>query len=124
MREGDDDTLSRAHEPGELHLGLRETARGDRRPLSFERERLALRERVELGRAVERDRRQAVLGPDATHVIGLEDEIGRALERRNEVVGNGPRLPLIAMPLLDEVEPPLDGGEDRALPRPDAERAG
>ena len=35
-----------------------EAARGDRRPLRLERERLRLRERVELGRALERDRRR------------------------------------------------------------------
>ena len=91
MRERDDDTLPGAHELRELDLGLREPARGDRRPLRFERERLALRERIELGCPVERDRRQAVLRPDATHVVGLEDEVGRALERRDEIV-RGPGL--------------------------------
>ena len=52
VRERDDDALPRAHERGELDLGLGEPARGDRGPLRFERERLSLRERVELGRAL------------------------------------------------------------------------
>ncbi len=114
MRERDDDALPGSHERRKLHLGLREPARGDRRPLRFERERLALRERIELGGALERDRRQAVLGPDAAHVVRLEDEVGRALERGDEIGRDGPRLVLLAVPLVDEVEAALGGREDRA----------
>ena len=50
MRERDDDPLARPQERGELALGLGEPAGGDRGPLRLERERLGLRERVELGR--------------------------------------------------------------------------
>ena len=87
MRERDDDALARAKERRKLVLGLGEAARGDRRPLRLEREGLGLRERVELGRAGERGRlADAVLLPDAAHVVGLEDEVGRPVERRHEVV--------------------------------------
>src|SRR5581483_6496952 len=81
VREGDDDALARAEERRELALRLGEHARGDRRPLCLEGERLRLRERVELGRAGERRRvADTVLLPDATHRVGLEDEVGRARE--------------------------------------------
>ena len=89
MRERDDDALAGADERDELVLRLGEPARGDRGTLRLERERLPLRERVELGRAVERDGRESLLAPDAAHVVGLEDEVGRAVERRHEVVGTG-----------------------------------
>ena len=57
MRERDDDTQPGPDERGELVLGLGEPARRERRPLRLERERLSLRERVELrgaGRAAAR----------------------------------------------------------------------
>ena len=89
MREGDDDALARAKERRELALGLGQAARGDRRPLRLERERLVLRERIELGRAGKGRRiEEAVLLPDAAHVVRLEDELRRPLERRHEVVRN------------------------------------
>ena len=89
VREGDDDPLARAEERAELVLGLGQAACGDRRPLRLEGEGLGLRERVELGRARERRRLgDAVLLPHAAHVVRLEDEIGRPLERLHEVVGN------------------------------------
>ena len=123
MRERDDDALPGAHERGELDLGLGEPARGDRRPLRLERERLPLRERVELGRAVERDRRQAVLRPDATHVVGLEDEVGRALERRRrdrpERAASPPRRRATPRRGRAAARPP---GRS-CTPRPDAARA-
>ena len=68
------------------HLRLGEAARRDRRLLRLEGERLVLRERIELGRAVERRRLDAVLLPDAAHRVRLEDEVGRAGKRRHEVV--------------------------------------
>ena len=89
MREGDDDALARAQERRELALGLGEAAGGDRRPLRLEGERLGLRERVELRRARERRRlADAVLLPDPAHVVRLEDEVRRPLERGHEVVRN------------------------------------
>ena len=87
VRERDDDAVPRADEPGELVLRLGEAARGDRRPLRLERERLRPRERVELA-----PRRSRSIGarpsssPDPTHVVRLPDEVGRAVERRDEVV--------------------------------------
>ena len=71
MRKRDDDSVAAADEARELRLGLGEPARGDRRPLGLERERLPLRERVELGAAFERDLFEAFLGPDAPDLVGL-----------------------------------------------------
>ena len=93
--EGDDDAVPRADEARELVLGLGEPARGDRGPLRLERVRLAPRERIELGRAVELERREALLLPDAAHLVRLPDEVGRPVDRRHEVVG--PRRPLVVV---------------------------
>src|SRR5262249_29721238 len=83
--EGDDDPVPASHERGELVLGLREPARGDRRALCLEGERLPGRERIELGRALERDRFVALVLPGLAHLGVLPDEIRRAGERRHEV---------------------------------------
>src|SRR5437588_1260712 len=111
MREGDDDALPRAKERRELALGLGQAAGGDRRPLRLERVRLSLWERVELRRAGEGRRiENAVLLPDAADVVRLEDEIGRPLERRHEVVGylGGGLFALVVRELrVEEIEPPL-----------------
>ena len=88
MREGDDDAVAAVDEAVQLVLGLREPARGDRRPLCLERERLRLRERVELGRALERDLVESFLGPDPPHLVRLPDEVRRALEHGDEIVRN------------------------------------
>ena len=85
VRERDDDAVAGANESGELVLGLGEAAGRDRRPLRLELECLPARERVELGGAVERDRRQPFLVPDRAHVVGLPDEVRRAVDRRDEV---------------------------------------
>ena len=53
VRECDDHAVAAADEARELLLGLGEPSRRDRRPLRLERERLRLRERVELGDAGE-----------------------------------------------------------------------
>ncbi len=86
MRERHDDAVPRADESGELVLRLGEAARRDGRPLRLERVRLRLRERVELGRAVEGNPRKALLLGDATDVVRLPDEIWRALDRRDEIL--------------------------------------
>ena len=87
VREGDDDAVPRAHEARELVLGLGQPARGHGRTEGVERERLAAREGVELGRALEGHLRQALLAPHRAHALGLPDEVGSALEGRDEVVG-------------------------------------
>ena len=74
--------------PGELVLRLRQPPRRDRGALRLELERLAAREGVELGRALERERLEALLLPDRAHVVRLPDEVGRAIERGDEVVGD------------------------------------
>src|SRR6187551_3447452 len=85
MRERHDDAIPRADEPGELVLRLGEAARRDGRPLRLEGVRLCLRERVELGRAVDGDRRKAIVLGDATYVVRLPHEVGRALDRTDEI---------------------------------------
>ena len=127
VRERDDDVELLAQQAAQLVLGLGETARGERRPLRVERERLALRQRRQLGRAVERDRRQALLRPDGLHLVERPDEVGRPVERLHEIGGRLERalLALVRAEVdLDELTPPLGGGIDRRLARPRAARAG
>ena len=82
--------LPAADEAGELLLGLGEPARGERRPLRLEGERLRLRERVELGRALQPDRVEPLLRPDAPHLVRLPDEVRHAVEREDEIGGRRP----------------------------------
>ena len=120
VRERDDDAVPGANEALQLGLGLGEPAGGDRGALRLERERLAARERVELGRAREIERGEAFLLPDATHVVRLPDEIGRrgrpAATRSSGTCGSEPR----ARPRrrrkrrLDEVGTALRGRVDDA----------
>ncbi len=114
MREGDDDALARADELRELLLGLGKAARRDRRALRLEGERLRLRERVELADAFQVGRLEIILGPHTLDVVGLVHEIGCTVEHRDEIARYGPDLAFLAVPLLDEVEPSLGGGVDRA----------
>ncbi len=86
VREGDDDVEPLADEAAELVLGLREPAGDERRALRVEREPLALRQRIELGRALERELGDALVGPDGLDLVRLPDEVGHASERRHEVV--------------------------------------
>ena len=86
VRERDDDAVAAVDEPAQLRLGLGETARRDRRPLRLERERLRLREGVELGRPCERDLLETFLGPHPPHLVRLPREVGRAVEHGDEVV--------------------------------------
>ena len=118
MRERDDDALPGAHERRQLGLRLGEAASGDRRALRLEGERLRLRERVELRRALERGRREdAVVLPHAPHTVRLEDEIGNAVERGHEIVGDAFRLG------VDEIDAPLRGGIDDGRDRRGGARA-
>ncbi len=131
MGKGHDDALAGTDEGGELVLGLGEPSRRDRGPLRLEGERLALRKRVQLGRARERGRmRDPVLLPDTAHVVGPKDEVGRVVEDGHEVVGGPRRLVLVGERELDEigtslrrrvegrlgdgVERPLGEGRERA----------
>ena len=65
---------------------------------------------------VERQLGEALVGPDGAHLVGLPDEIGRALERRHEVAGasTAARLELVVGSVdLDELAPPLGRRVDR-----------
>ena len=87
VRERDDDAVARADERVQLVLGLRQAARGECGPLRLERERLARRKLVELGRAAQVDRSELLLLPHLAHLVRLPDEVGAARQRRDEVAG-------------------------------------
>ena len=110
MRERDDDAVAGADERSEVVLGLREPARGDSGSLRFERVRLPLRERVELGRPVERERGEPFLLGDAAHLVGLPDDVRSTTDGRDEV-GRDPReyrsVLVVSQVGLDEVGPPF-----------------
>ena len=54
--------------------------------------------------------------PDLAHLVGLPDEVGRPVERRDQVAGDCRQLVVVGQRRLDEVEPPLGGGiDDRAV---------
>ena len=82
-----DNAVVRTNESGELVLGLGEPAGGDRGPLCLELECLASRERVELRRTVERDRRESFFFPNGTDFVRLPDEVRRSVDRRDEILG-------------------------------------
>jgi hypothetical protein len=67
VRECDHDPVPCADEAGQLVLGLREATRRDRRALRLEGMRLPARERLELGRALEREL-GAIFGPDLANL--------------------------------------------------------
>src|SRR5581483_4486110 len=93
-------------------LGLRQAARRERRPLRVEAERLRLRQRRQLARALERHAGEALLHPDRAHLLRLPDEV-RAAEGGDEVVGNRRRRRLLVLVRaevdLDQLAPPLGG---------------
>ena len=109
MGERDDDAAALAKHPAELVLGLGEPARRDRRPLRLERVRLGTREGIELGGARERYRLERLLLPDAADVVRLPDEVGRAVERGDQVVRRLGRLAVLAQDRLDEVRATFRG---------------
>ena len=111
MRERDHDVEPLTEQPLQLVLGLRDPAGDERRPLRLEREHLSLRQRVELGRAVECDLGEALLGPDRAHLVGLPDEVRRARERRHEV-GRDIDVVFVRQPALGGVDPTF-GSRDR-----------
>ncbi len=112
MREGDDDAVAGADEPGKLGLGLGQAARRDGGPLSLEGERLAARERLELRGARERQLLPELLAPRLANVVRLPDQVRRAVERRDEVVRDGRRLVVVAEARLLQVGAALGCGVD------------
>ena len=112
VREGDDDSKPGTDEGAELVLGLGEPPGGDRRALGLEGKRLSARERIELGGACERLRRELLLFPELADCVGLPDDVRRAVQRRDEVVGNRNRLVLVDERRLDQVAPSLQGRID------------
>ena len=126
--EGDDDVKAAAEQPCELVFRLREPASRERGPLRVERELLALRKRIELGRVVERQLGEALLGPDLAHLVGPPDEIGRAVERQHEVVGptwtGGCAVSSSGSIVGEELSAPLRRRRRRSPPPARAARAG
>ena len=115
MREGDDDAVAAVDEALQLVLRLGEAAGGDRGPLRLERERLRLREGVELGGALERDRLEPFLGPNPLHLVRLPDEVRGAVEHVHEVARNLRFVRLLVVVeerRLGEIGSALDGGID------------
>ena len=120
VREGDDDAVAGADEAGELLLGLGEPARRERRPLRLEGERLRLRERVELGRALQSDRVEPLLRPDARApppAARRSPARGRARgrDRRGRPAPHPPRQ--VADCYLDRRARPASPPPDRRSPR-------
>ena len=119
MGERDDDAVAGADEALELVLRLGDPARGDRGALRLERDAAGP---AGTGRARSRRRGRAaesLLLPDAADVVRLPDEVGRAVDGRDEV---GRRLRrrgvgLVGRGRLDEVAAPLGGGVDAASGR-------
>ena len=112
VREGDDHAPSLPHHARELRVRLGVPARRDRRALSLERMGLRARERVELGRALERRGLEGVLLPRAPDVVRPPHEVRRPLEHRLQVVGRRERVAL----RLGEIDAALGSREDGRLP--------
>ena len=94
VRERDDDAVAGLDEAPELLLGFGEAARGDRRLLRLERERLARRQRVELADSFRVEVvAPELLEPDALHLAGSQHEVGRAIEYGHQVLGNSGSFP-------------------------------
>ena len=116
VRERDDDAVAAVDEALQLVLRLGEAAGGDRGPLRLERERLRLREGIELGRALERDLARAPPRPRrGCTSSGCQTKSGRAVEHRHEVVRHLRHVRLLLVVderRLAQVGPPLDSGID------------
>ena len=120
MRERHDDAIVGADEACQLVLGLGEAARCDRGPLRLELERLAARKRIELRRTLERDRLEAFLLPERLHLVGLPDEVRRAIDGCDEIRGSRcdvrptlRLLPEVGRALdVDGLDPTLGSGID------------
>ena len=109
VRERDDHAVAGAHERVQLVLGLRQSARGERRTLRLERERLARRQLVELRRAAQADRprdppppRPAAPGPAPRRGRGRPAARGRDRREPSALV-------------VLQVDPPLCGGVDHRI---------
>ncbi len=121
VRERDEHAAALAQHPGELGLRLREPSCGNGRPLCLERMELRVRERVERGGVLEVQGLEALLLPQMPHVGGLPDEVGRAIERRNEIVRNSSlvigehRLEVVLAALGSRIDDRVLDGMQRAL---------
>ena len=123
MRERHDDTIARPDEARELVLRFGEAPSCDRGPLCFELERLATRERIELGYALETDWREALLLPHGAHVVRLPHEVGRPADRCHEIGGeHGNRCGVVVFPGvsnrlgIEALATPLDRRIDHRVP--------
>jgi hypothetical protein len=119
VRERDEHASPLAEHPRELGLGLGEPAGRDGGALRLEAVRLRVREGVERGRVVERQRVEPVFFPDALDVLRLPHEVGRAADGWNEVVRRRARVlvePRLGRELrLHKLSPALDRGVDHRL---------
>ena len=122
MREGDDHAQAGADERAQLVLGLGQAARRDRRALRLEREGLPLRERVEPRCIAEPELDAELVARDLEHLVGLPDEVRRAVEQRHEIrrllgllVIRERRLGEVGPPLGRRVDERLVNGVQRAL---------
>ena len=115
MGKGDDHAQAGADQRAQLVLRLGEAARRDRRALRLEGERLPLRERVEPRGVAERELHAQLLARRLEHLVGLPDEVRRAVEQRHEVApaAQAPRRP--ASVGSREVGAPLGRGVDERL---------
>ena len=86
VRERHEHASTLAHHARELVLGLGEAAGGDRGTLRLEHVLLRAREGIEARGAVDVRRGEALLLPDTRDVVELPDDVGRAVEQRDEVV--------------------------------------
>jgi hypothetical protein len=113
MSERDDDALAGPDEGTELVLGFGQPACGESRPLRLEAEGLVLRQRIELGHSLERDRSEVFLLPDAADVVGLPHEIRRSFERPDEVLRDMAHGLSLGQAGFDQVGAPLRSRMDR-----------
>ena len=119
VRERDEHAAALAQHPGELGLRLREPSCGNGRPLCLERMSCACGNGSSA--AVELQGLDALLLPQMPHVGGLPDEVGRAIERRNEIVRNSSlvigerRLEVVPAALDSRIDDRMLEGMQRAL---------
>ena len=122
VRKRDDNAVALTDEGGELVLGLGEPARGERRSLRLEGERLVRRQRVELGDVLQRNRLVPLVLPGLAYLAELPDELGRTIERADKIPRNLNRGVVIGQRRLAEIDAALDRRVDHTV-RDGAQRA-